>query len=157
MLVPILVSCFIHYYMETRSKFIVPSSLQSKKFKCMASAKKNCYYFFWSRPCRPNSIVWSRLKKLGVKVRERYLKKISTIGIDPVLIDWKRFEPDCLPPVESTDLHCYLVLETSYYAQKQLKDFRSLEAYNQMVSRFVCNVQGHIIGNKFVVLAKVRH
>ena len=97
------------------------------------------------------------LKILGVKVRERYLKKISTIGIDPVLIDWKRFEPDWLPPVESTDLHCYLVLETSYYAQKQLKDFRSFEAYNQMVSRFVCNVQGHIIGNKFVVLAKVRH
>ena len=119
--------------------------------------RKNCYYFFWSRPCRPNSIVWSRLKKLGVKVRERYLKKISTIGIDPVLIDWKRFEPDWFPPVESTDLHCYLVLETSYYAQKQLKDFRSLEDYNQMVSRFVCNVQGHIIGNKFVVLAKVRH
>ena len=40
MLVPILVSCFVHYYMETRSKFIVPSSLQSKKFKCMASAEK---------------------------------------------------------------------------------------------------------------------
>ena len=78
--------------------------------------RKNCYYFFWSRPCRPNSIVWSRLKKLDVKVRERYLKKISTIRIDPVLIDWKRFEPDWLPPVESTDLHCYLVLETSYYA-----------------------------------------
>ena len=27
------------------------------------------------------------IKKLDVKVRERYLKKISTIGIDPVLID----------------------------------------------------------------------
>ena len=37
----------------------------------------------------------------------------------------------------------------------QLKAFRSLEAYNQMVSGFVCNVQGHIIANKSVVLAKV--
>ncbi|CAH3019694.1 unnamed protein product, partial [Porites evermanni] len=83
-------------------------------------------------------------KKLDIKVRERYLQKISTIGIDPVLIEGKSFEPDCLPPVESTDLLCYL-------------SFRSLEAYNQMVSGFVSDVQGHIISNKFVVLAKVRH
>ena len=39
-------------------------------------------------------------KKLDIKVRERYLQKISTIGIDPVLIEGKSFEPDCLPPVE---------------------------------------------------------
>ena len=38
------------------------------------------------------------VKKLDVKVRERYLK-ISTIGIDTVLIGGKRFEPDCLPLV----------------------------------------------------------
>ena len=31
-------------------------------------------------------------------------KKISAIGIDPVLIEGKNFRPDCLPPVESTDL-----------------------------------------------------
>ena len=97
------------------------------------------------------------VKKLDVKVRERYLKKISTIGIDPVLIDGKRFEPDSSPPVESMDLRCYLVLETSYYMQKKFKAFRSLEAYNQMVLSFVCNFQGHIIANKFVALAKVRH
>ena len=96
-------------------------------------------------------------KKLDVKVRERYVRKISCIGIDPALLEGKRFEPDCLPPVESTDLLCYLVLETSFYTQKQFKAFRSLEAYNQMVSGFVCNVQGHMIANKFVVLAKVRH
>ena len=61
------------------------------------------------------------VKKLDVEVRERYLKKISTIGIDLVLIDEKRFESDYLPRVESTDLLCYLVLETSYYTQKQFK------------------------------------
>ena len=36
-----------------------------------------------------------------------------------------------------------------------LKAFRSLEAYNQMLSGFFCNVQGHIIA--FVVLVKVQH
>ena len=60
-------------------------------------------------------------KKLDGKVRERYVKKISTIVIDPALIEGKHFEPDCLPPVESTDLLCYLVLETSFYTQKQFK------------------------------------
>ena len=96
------------------------------------------------------------IKKIDVKVRERYLKKISTIGIDPVLIDGERFKPDCLLPVESTDLLCYLVLETNYYRQKQFKAFCSLAAYNQMVSRFVCNVQG-ISSEQVRGVAKVRH
>ena len=67
-------------------------------------------------------------KKLDIKVRERYLQKILTIGIDPVLIEGKSFEPDCLSPVESTfSLLCYLVLETSLYTQKQFKVSSTLE------------------------------
>ena len=67
-------------------------------------------------------------KRLDGKVRERYPKKISTIGIDPTLIEGKHFEPDCLPPVESTDLLCCLVLETSNRKRKwilklKLKEF----------------------------------
>ena len=95
-------------------------------------------------------------KQLDLTVRDRYLQKIS-IGIDPVLVEGKDFKPDCLPPVESTDILCYLVLETSFYIRQQFKAFRSLEAYNQMVSGFIASVQGHIIANKFVVLVKVRH
>ena len=41
--------------------------------------------------------------KLEPKVKKRYLEKTSAIGIDPVLIEGKNFQPDCLPPVESTD------------------------------------------------------
>lgn len=96
-------------------------------------------------------------KKLELRVMQRYMEKISAIGIDPVLIESKNFEPDYLPPVECTDLLFYLVLETSFYTQQQFKAFRSLEAYNQMVSGFITSVKGHIIANKFVVLAKVRH
>jgi len=84
----------------------------------------------------------------------------SNIGIDLLLIEGKHFKAECLPPVESTDLLFYLVLETSFYTQQQFKAFRSLEAYNQMVSGFIAStasVQGHIIADKFVVLAKVRH
>ena len=96
-------------------------------------------------------------KKLDQRVKKRYGDKIAAIGIDPVLLEGKHFEPDCLPPVEATDILSYLVLETSYYMQKQFKAFRSLEAYNQMVSGFIASVEGHIVANKFVVLAKVRH
>ncbi|CAH3031325.1 unnamed protein product, partial [Pocillopora meandrina] len=96
-------------------------------------------------------------KQLDFPVRDRYLQKIAAIGIDPVLVEGKDFKPYCLPPVESTDILCYLVLETRFYTQKQFKAFRSLEAYNQMVSGFIASVQGHIIADKFLVLAKVRH
>jgi len=96
-------------------------------------------------------------KKLDSEVYKRYLDKVKCIGIDPVLLRCKASEPDCLPPVEATDILCYLVLETSYYTKEQFKNFRSLEAYNQLVSGFVTSIQGHKICDKFVVLADVRH
>ena len=48
----------------------------------------------------------------------RYVEKISAIGIDPVWIEGKNFEPDCLTPVESTDLLLYLVLGMSVISVK---------------------------------------
>ena len=96
-------------------------------------------------------------KKLDQRVKKHYEDKITAIEIDPVLLEGKHFEPDCLPPVEATDLLSYLVLETSYYMQKQFKAFRSLEAYNQMVTGFIASVERHIVAKNFVVLAKVRH
>ena len=96
-------------------------------------------------------------KNLDGAVKQRYLEKIECIGIDPILLEGKKFDPDCLPPVESADILTYLVLETSYYTKDQFKNFRSLEAFNLLVSGFVTSVQGHRISDKFVVLAKVRH
>ena len=66
-------------------------------------------------------------KQLDLPVRDRYLQKIAAIGIDPVLIEGKDFKLDCLPPVESTDILCYLVLETSFHTQQQFKAFRSFQ------------------------------
>ena len=42
-----------------------------------------------------------------------------------------KLDPECLPPIETTDLLSYLVLDTSYYTAQQFKAFKSLEAYNQ--------------------------
>ena len=90
-------------------------------------------------------------------VKLRYLKKISVLGIDPFIIPCEEFNPECLPPIEQSDLFGYLVLQTSYYTNDQFKNYRSLEAYNQVVSGFVASVGGRIIFGKYVVAAKVRH
>ena len=56
-------------------------------------------------------------------------------------------------PVEATDLLSYLVLDTSYYTKTQFKAFRSLQAYNHMVSGFMTSVQGKVVnGKRFVVI-----
>lgn len=110
----------------------------------------------YSRITSPVTALSDYANKLENNVKQRYLEKISAIGIDPVLMKGQNFEPDCLPPVESTDLLFYLVLETSFYTKRQFKAFRSLQAYNQMVSGFISSVQGHIINNKFIVFAHVQ-
>ena len=79
------------------------------------------------------------------------------IGIDPATLWHAKLDPDCLPPIEATDLLSYLVLDTSYYSAQQFKAFKSLEAYNQMVSGFITSVRGKVIAGKYLVLAKVRH
>ena len=89
MLVHIRVTCFSKN-MQTESKVIILVTSQSKK------REKTNHSFILSRHCNSNS---DYAKRLDGKVRERYLKKISTIGINPALIEGKHFEPDCLPPL----------------------------------------------------------
>ena len=86
----------------------------------------------------------------------RHLENIATIGTDLVLIEGKRFEQDCLPPVSSTDVLFYLVLDTSFYTHQQLEAFRSLEVYNHMLPGWIASVKGYFISNKFIVPGKAR-
>eukprot|EP00795_Rhopilema_esculentum_P010365 gene10365-19066_t len=75
-----------------------------------------------------------------------------------MLIPDSSFDPECLPPVEATDLLSYLVLDTSYYTRTQFKAVISLQAYNHMVSGFITSVQCKVVnGKRFVVMGKVRH
>ena len=94
---------------------------------------------------------------LESSIKKRYIEKISVIGIDPLLSLLQKYTSVCLPPVEACDLLSYLVLETSFDTKDQFKNFRSLLAYNNMVSGFITSVLGQIIQDKFLVLAKVRH
>lgn len=95
---------------------------------------------------------------LEVPIKERYIQKIETIGgVDPATLQDEELDPECLPPVEQSDLFSFLVLETSYYTNDQFKSYKSLEAYNQVVSGFVASVKGKIIKENHVVVAQVRH
>ena len=96
-------------------------------------------------------------KNLGKNVKSRYLEKISLVRIDPATPIGANLDPEWFPLIEATDLLCYLVMDTSFYTKEQFKAFKSMEAYNQMVSGFITSVQGKIICDKFVVVGKVRH
>ena len=97
------------------------------------------------------------VKGLESHVKSRYLQKISVVGVDPTSIPTDQFAPECLPPIESTDLLAYLVLGTSHYTKDKFKAYKSLEAYNHMVSGFVTALRGLMISGKCVVVPKVRH
>ncbi|KAL9977252.1 hypothetical protein ACROYT_G014634 [Oculina patagonica] len=90
-------------------------------------------------------------------VKRQYLQKISVVGVDPANIPFNQIGPECLLPIEQSDLFSYLVLQTSFYTNDQFKNYKSLEAYNQVVLGFVALVQGKVISGKYVVVAKVRH
>eukprot|EP00794_Sanderia_malayensis_P014628 gene14628-16147_t len=106
---------------------------------------------------KPSILLSEFAEKLDGDVKKRYKEKISEIGVDPLLVPQSKFSSECLPPIESMDLLSYLVLDTSFCTNALFKAFRSLQAYNQMVSGFVCSVLGYIVNKRYVVRAKVRH
>ena len=58
--------------------------------------------------------------------------------------------------MEATYLLSYLVLETSFYTEQQFKAYKSLEAYNLIVSGFITSVQGCVVHEKYIVTGKAR-
>eukprot|EP00794_Sanderia_malayensis_P013402 gene13402-14777_t len=78
----------------------------------------------------------ARLYKEGLEPaeKERYFKKIEKISMDPydvtdLLPDWS-----FLPKITYPDIVNYLLFTPSPYTSEDLKSYKSLEAYNQMVS-----------------------
>ena len=83
---------------------------------------------------------------LGTRVKERYLAKISVIGVDPASIPKEQFNGECL------DIFCS---ESEPLYEKKFKAYKSLNAYNQMVSGLVQSVimRGKLIREKYYVVA----
>ena len=59
---------------------------------------------------------------LGSHVKLRYLKKISVLGIDPFIIPCEEFNPECLPPIEQSDLFGYLVLQDKLLHERPVQE-----------------------------------
>ena len=62
-------------------------------------------------------------KNLKGHVKARYVQKIAVVGVDTASLPSEQFDSENLPPIESTDLYSYLVLETSYYTKEQFRVF----------------------------------
>lgn len=71
---------------------------------------------------------------LGTRVKERYLAKISVIGVDPASIPKEQFNGECL------DIFCS---ESEPLYEKKFKAYKSLNAYNQMVSGLARSIGDH--------------
>ena len=85
-------------------------------------------------------------------------------GIDPFTLSCNQqgqsnnvqAQPGSLPHINSTDLHSYLVLQTSYITAKQYKAHKSLETYSQFVSGWIKEVKAWDISDKSVIIGRVR-
>ena len=95
--------------------------------------------------------------RLENMVKLRYIEKISVIDIDPFLLPTNSLDPVCLPPVESFDVVSFLVHEHSFYTKETFKNYKALQAYNQVISKFVTSVQGKKINDCYLVVGNVLH
>ncbi|KAH6920725.1 hypothetical protein HPB50_028287 [Hyalomma asiaticum] len=73
------------------------------------------------------------------KDRERYEEKTRSCGLDPFTLR----AGDCVsdvdlwPRVDSSDIHEFLVLRTSFITREQLKSRKALEGHNFVTSGWV--------------------
>ena len=93
---------------------------------------------------------------LKPEAKDRYLRKISTIGgADPFLNPIPGEIADCVPSVEVCDLVSYLVLKTSFVTSAQFKARKGLEAYNHFVSGWIKVVNTRKICGKYLTAGRV--
>ena len=60
-------------------------------------------------------------QKLAGAAKSPYTEKITLNGLDPFLIASSGIEKQPLPTIEATDLVSYLILQTSFVQQSNLK------------------------------------
>ncbi|XP_026113864.1 uncharacterized protein LOC113092475 [Carassius auratus] len=98
---------------------------------------------------------------LGPQEKARYFEKLRFIGgADPYELapsSWIRDDPVILPSVAYPDIVNYLVFSPSPYTAEDLKSYKGLEAYNQMVCGWVRETQYQVINDHCIVKAKVLH
>ena len=63
--------------------------------------------------------------------------------------------PECYPSITYPDIVNYLVFGTSPFTSEQMKAYKGLEAYNQVLEGWVRDVHVKLVGDKRLVMGKV--
>ena len=82
-------------------------------------------------------------KQLDAPSRRRYLEKVNLVGsIDPYTLTDDTFfmSVNCYPSITYPDIVNYLVFGTSPFTSEQMKAYKGLEAYNQVLEVWVRDV-----------------
>ena len=90
--------------------------------------------------------------------KSRYQEKITVCGFDPYALRKSDFSEniELLPNVQYPDIVNYLVLQTSWATQTQMKAYKSMDAYNFFVSGWVNTLcKRSVDTDKVVVFARV--
>ena len=90
--------------------------------------------------------------------RKRYMEKISVIGgIDPYVIESEKFNCNIenVPAFTYPDIVNYLIFGSSPFTGNQLKAYKSLEAYNQVIEGWVRDVKVYLYEGKRLVIGNV--
>ena len=88
----------------------------------------------------------------------RYLEKIRLCGFDPYGLKKSEYSEDfaLLPKIEYPDIVNYLVIQASWATNKEMKAYKSTEAYNFFVSGWVNSLLVRKVGDdKAVVYSRV--
>ena len=76
------------------------------------------------------------LESLSTNAKDRYLEKIKLVDNTDTYTDskktWSRAAED-YPDMLYSDIMAYLILTIGAYTNEELKNYNSLEAYNQFV------------------------
>lgn len=90
--------------------------------------------------------------------KHRYCGKVNEIGFDPYALKKSDFSEDfaMIPRVEYPDIVNYLVLQTLWATNQQMKAYKSMDAFNFFVSGWVNVLQmKEVSEDKVVVFARV--
>ena len=91
--------------------------------------------------------------------KKRYSDKLKLMdGIDPYKVaknEWKD-DVDLWPAITHVHVCMYLILTPSLYSEKDMLNYRSVDSYQNFVKGWVKQVLVRAVGNKRVVIGKVR-
>ena len=91
--------------------------------------------------------------------KERYLEKLRMLnGLDPYELPLREWQDDVDKWSETSliDVTVYLLFSPSPFTQEEIKNYKSLECYQRFIAGWVREILVLDVGDKRVLIAKVR-